>query len=327
MDDETKTGQAGTTAEPTPPAPSDKVTGTPDKDAIRKAIEENPELLSGVQVNVGETKVEFGELTKGYMRQSDSTRKWQEAAAMKKEAEALKASVESQGDPIEKLIERLRPQSAPVDPLSTLDSSDPFTATATLKQTLEQERNARRKLEADVETFKAQFGKKVEEVEQRAIEQVRTHRLWDETERELADVRSRVPGFTATVTTDPTSGQKKINPGANPYLSIEALRLSNSDEPDPRLGGRTGKSVPLTEIVEAVRADLRKRVETEITAEREAIERERKATASAVTSTGEPPALPSEIENMPVTTKAEQLAKARKIKEFTLERMKQAGLI
>lgn len=327
MKNPTEVGQAGTKDPKATPAPT-QTEGSATMPEIKPEVIaqalKTRELWGDIKVPTQHGELPLSEVVSGYLRQQDATKKWQEAAEMKREAEALKRELEQikkqmQQDPLKQLVEVYQQSVAPPPPPDPLETLGDDEYTRVLRSTFLAQEQKIARLERALNEAVQKTTKTAEEIRQEVEKRIQVEEAWREFERQVDDARSKYPNvFTAKVVTDPATGQKKVDYGDNPYLTIAALQISNSHEPDPRLNNRAGINVPLAEIVAALWGDLENKVLSTIEQKRQQEEAMRRATTTI--PAGMPPpvgfSLTEEIKNMPQNTPEEILVKAQKIREW-----------
>jgi hypothetical protein len=299
----------------------------PTAEQITAALKANPELLRTIKLP---TKVEgqSGEeslegLVTGFQTRKASDQRFAEAKQMREEAQRLRDETAQRGDPMEQLVtkwtERNKPQ--PPDPVDTLLQDEFYspireavkterTRTATAIQTLTQQNQ-------DLQT-------KLTEMQANVTKQVQNLEAWRRFERQIDDAAKNRPGFTARVVVDAASGETRLDYGDNPLMET-VVRLSTTTDPQPILGGRAGRSMPLGEVFDAVMNKGRETVRAIEQAEAARAERERRDTASTISDQGLSwTGFPDELTSKPGDSKEVQSDKAGKRVAF-LENLARTG--
>jgi len=290
-------GPASATTAPVQP----NTQGTPlTAEQLQTAYAEHPELFSGLKrrlkVNGQDVEVPLSELDKHAQMGLSANQRFEEAARLKADAELLKAQATELGDPAkawERLMaERAKP-AAPVNPLDTAD--DPFALQTAVRQ---RDKQVASELE-DVKRQQAEFQRKqTEALEQMRKEQKEAVELAAH-EALLAETRKANPLFTATVVKDATGKFTGYNFGSNPAVSRQALAaFLSGDTPDPDFNGRTGRSVPLSELA-TIYTTKTANIWTEMQKQQAAVREAEKANAAGGGPSASTLEIPSAIASMP----------------------------
>jgi len=248
---------------------------TPTDEQIQSYLASKPDALKNlktkVKVDGREMDVPLSEVVSGYQLRSASQRRFEEAAAKEKELTAREAKLAEQGDPINQLLERLRPTpQQPDTPLEGLDlANDPFAAMPRLAEVTRGLYKANQAQEAKLKEYEKELPK-VKELANSAREAQRNYEIRMRVESDFEKARLHNPDFTGRLVVDPKDGKFLYDMGSNPYVTREAITLANSETPDERLGGKAGITMTLPEIADALSADLDKRAEAKKVAVAEA---------------------------------------------------------
>lgn len=263
-DKQTPPEQGGPTSAPAAGTPQSQGAMTPE--AVQSYLQAHPEAMGAlkakVKVDGREMEVPLTDVVSGYQLRTASQARFEEAARLKAEVEAEKAKLAERGDPINQLLERLKPQQPqqPIDPLAGLDpAGDPFTAQPILANALRDLYRQNQELAAKNKAYETKLPE-VEKLAQEALKAQQQYEIRTRYEREFEETRKHNPAFTGKIVVDAT-GKFMPDYGDNPGITAEAIRLAGSDVPDPRLKGKSGIQMTLAEIADHLVADEERRVD------------------------------------------------------------------
>lgn len=320
---------------PTTPATAAPQAGATDEKAVKEYLALHPEVLGSLtatlKVHGKEVQVPYSELPSHAQKGLAATQTWEEAARMKADAERKEAELAAKGDPFNAFVERLRPTPpTPPSPLAAITDPNEILANPQLAVSVMTEQQ--RRLD-DLEKRYGELGKtnetKLAEVARQSGEALRQYEQRMELARTFEETRRADPSFTASITGVNTDGTPIIDYGSNPYVTAIALSLKYSDQPSPILGGKVGKTMPLTEVTQLVRADMTKQVKEAETREQARIEAERRQAAGGLsggTSGAVGMEVPPELRPVKGDTPEVALDKQLKLRALVLKRASDAGI-
>jgi len=310
------------------------------KEQIQAAFQADPSLLDGVTAKLNvygkEVVTRYSDLAGLAQKGMAADRKFEQAA--EKEADLVRREAE--------LAERMKPfqqiaeiagqrQTAPQDtppPIMTLQDPDdilssPAIAVTAIRDLYQQVEALKREKEQLGQEMKTQ----VADASARADRALAQHQERISLEETFKAAREADPSFTATVVGIDANGKPIVDFGDDPYVTNVALSLKYSDAgkvPSSILDGKTGQELTLPQVVQHVKAHMKKRVEAYARQEQERVERERRTAVGGQAGAGSMPAfeLPKELQASPTDSKEAALAKQQKVRQLVLQEARAAGI-
>lgn len=312
---------------------------TPTKEQIAAAIAADPTLLDGVTAKLNvygkDVDVPYSQLPAKAQLGLAATQKFEEAARIREENERVKAELAKRDDPMQKFVESYQAAqkpAAPVNPLDSLtDPNDIFTNPGLPVSIMRQQAQKIAEMEAKLSEIGQKNETGLASVNERASQMLRQYEMRVDLQQKFEAARAANPSFTASITGVNADGSPVVSYGDNPYVTAVALSKWSSDTPDTVLGGRSGRTMQLAEVVAAVEADNARLVEAGKTARLQKMENERRTAAGGLGSAPVGAAaafeIPADLRPLATDTPAERAAKAEKVRDMVMQRATSNGVV